>query len=246
MRETFLQMVRAEYWEMIEEGHLPAKGAATLDLLKSVDVALDDTSAPLFDFALLCKKAAPSQDDVFYDDVLEWLDRAGGQTMTAAAANLALDALLLDAQTQQQQQASSAAAAAAAATDSSSSTSSTTTTLSEAAATSATLPSSSEGESSASSSSFSSLSQPASSSPGSFSEDDLLRPATGSQQPPNPKNEEPVDVGRVCTRMVDLILSNGLGKRFVLDSRLYGKLVSALAATGQLDLAFQVLRTAER
>ena len=46
--------------------------------------------------------------------------------------------------------------------------------------------------------------------------------------------------------MVDLILSNGLRKRFVLDSRLYGKLVSALAATGQLDLAFKVLRTAER
>ena len=50
MRETMMQMVRAEYWEMIEEGHLPSKSGATLELLKSVEVMLDATTEPLHDW----------------------------------------------------------------------------------------------------------------------------------------------------------------------------------------------------
>ena len=56
MRETLLQMVRAEYWEMIEEGHLPAKANATSSF-KSVDVAIDNPALPLNDWAILAPSA---------------------------------------------------------------------------------------------------------------------------------------------------------------------------------------------
>ena len=59
-------------------------------------------------------------------------------------------------------------------------------------------------------------------------------------------DSERMKLAEVATALVRLILANGQRKRFVLDSRLYGKMVSALAAAEQLDLAFQVLRTAER
>jgi len=75
MRETYYRMVRAAYWEMIEDGHLPASGMATLELLKSVDVCLDDTSRPLWDWDLLQKKGECNEEDVMYDDFFQWLDR---------------------------------------------------------------------------------------------------------------------------------------------------------------------------
>lgn len=52
-REGFYRMVKAEYWIMIEEGQLPRKAAATVRLLESVDVALDDIESPLHDFTPL-------------------------------------------------------------------------------------------------------------------------------------------------------------------------------------------------
>ena len=74
MRETLLQMVRAEYWEMIEEGHLPAKANATLELLKSVDVAIDNPGSPLNDWAILEPSANIPEEAQWTDRALEWLD----------------------------------------------------------------------------------------------------------------------------------------------------------------------------
>ena len=82
MRETFLGMVRAGYWEMVEAGHLPTKGNATLELLKSVDVAIDDPSVPLADWAVLEPKADVSADTIMYDDFLECLDKVLPSSVT--------------------------------------------------------------------------------------------------------------------------------------------------------------------
>ena len=81
-----------------------------------------------------------------------------------------------------------------------------------------------------------------------YSDDDLLRPAKDGLLPSSEKSKpfKYYDMKAVSTAMVEVIISNGVAKRFVLDSPLYGKLVTALASAGQLDLAFQVLRTAER
>ena len=44
MRERFYHIVRAEYWELIEAGHLPRGSAATQVLLNSIDMVLDSSN----------------------------------------------------------------------------------------------------------------------------------------------------------------------------------------------------------
>jgi NhaP-type Na+/H+ or K+/H+ antiporter len=82
MRETFLGMVRAGYWEMIEDGFLPSKGNATLELLKSVDVAIDNVEAPLHDWAALQGSADVEAGVLFYSKVLKAVDRVLPDSVT--------------------------------------------------------------------------------------------------------------------------------------------------------------------
>lgn len=52
-REAFYRIIKSEYWAMIDDGQLPRKAAATIHLLQSVDIALDDVERPLHDFHYL-------------------------------------------------------------------------------------------------------------------------------------------------------------------------------------------------
>lgn len=53
VRELFLDIVKAGYWDMIKDGTLPKNSAATRTLLQSVDIAKDYVEDALGDFALL-------------------------------------------------------------------------------------------------------------------------------------------------------------------------------------------------
>ena len=55
LRETFYNIVKRTYWEMIERGHLPRHSAATLLLLNSIEESLDDCHTELHDWNLLEK-----------------------------------------------------------------------------------------------------------------------------------------------------------------------------------------------
>ncbi|EGB08992.1 hypothetical protein AURANDRAFT_63566 [Aureococcus anophagefferens] len=77
LRETFYRIVKSEYWEMIEDGQLPRKSGATLELLKSIEVCLDDVETTLFDWELLAptvnQQIGGSGQDAFFetlDDIL--------------------------------------------------------------------------------------------------------------------------------------------------------------------------------
>lgn len=77
LRETFYRIVKSEYWEMIEDGQLPRKSGATLELLKSIEVCLDDVETTLFDWQLLAptvnQQIGGSGQDAFFetlDDIL--------------------------------------------------------------------------------------------------------------------------------------------------------------------------------
>jgi len=56
MRETFYRIVRSEYWEMIETGHLPPGNPATQLLLSSIDDALDSCQLELSDITFVMKQ----------------------------------------------------------------------------------------------------------------------------------------------------------------------------------------------
>jgi NhaP-type Na+/H+ or K+/H+ antiporter/carbonic anhydrase len=90
MRETYYRIVRATYWEMIEDGHLPAGGTATLELLKSVDVCLDDTERALWDWDVVKKTAEYSDEDVIYDDIFRCVSRILPKSWTWAEEQLYL------------------------------------------------------------------------------------------------------------------------------------------------------------
>ena len=53
LRETFYNIVKRTYWEMIETGHLPRHSQATLLLLNSIEESLDDCQTELHDWNLL-------------------------------------------------------------------------------------------------------------------------------------------------------------------------------------------------
>mmetsp|Transcript_34286 Transcript_34286/g.90491 ORF Transcript_34286/g.90491 Transcript_34286/m.90491 type:complete len:1524 (-) Transcript_34286:311-4882(-) len=55
LRETFYNIVKRTYWEMIETGHLPRHSQATLLLLNSIEESLDDCHTELHDWNLLEK-----------------------------------------------------------------------------------------------------------------------------------------------------------------------------------------------
>lgn len=74
LRESFLRIVRARYWEMVEEGHLPATGKSIIELLRSIDICLDNTTIPLHDWKFLQPNIGCTEDDVWYDDVLGCVD----------------------------------------------------------------------------------------------------------------------------------------------------------------------------
>jgi len=51
IREVFLHIVRAEYWDLINKGELPEHSSAATHLLASIDTAMDDADTKINDFA---------------------------------------------------------------------------------------------------------------------------------------------------------------------------------------------------
>jgi len=74
LRESFLRIVRAHYWEMVDEGHLPATGRTIIELLRSIDISLDETNIPLHDWNILLPNIGCTENDVLCDDVLACVD----------------------------------------------------------------------------------------------------------------------------------------------------------------------------
>lgn len=55
LRETFYNIVKSNYWHMIENGHLPRNSQATLQLLNSIEESLDDCESEVHDWKFLEK-----------------------------------------------------------------------------------------------------------------------------------------------------------------------------------------------
>lgn len=53
LRDTFLSIVHAHYWHMIDSGELPKSARATILLLRSIDIAKDTPDVELHDFNVL-------------------------------------------------------------------------------------------------------------------------------------------------------------------------------------------------
>ena len=62
LRETFYNILKSEYWHMIEQGHLPRDNPASLILLNAVDLALDNCNRPLNDWKIVEKSINESID----------------------------------------------------------------------------------------------------------------------------------------------------------------------------------------
>jgi hypothetical protein len=82
VREVFMCVVRADYWEQIEHHHIPSHGDAALSLIASTDVAMDHVDQPLNDWASLIDACTPSASqlrmmarlDKFLPDSVNWDD----------------------------------------------------------------------------------------------------------------------------------------------------------------------------
>ena len=84
-REMFMNMVRAEYWRMIDIRQLPQKAKLTISLLESIDVAMDDLDEPLSDyFKVLEPKLFPTG-DVDEDDDEESQGASSGRAAAATS-----------------------------------------------------------------------------------------------------------------------------------------------------------------
>jgi len=75
IRETMLRIVRAEYWEMIESGHLPGQSPAAQILLGSIDIALDEVDKPLSDIHIIMETMEKSLRNKVGDLLVEVLGK---------------------------------------------------------------------------------------------------------------------------------------------------------------------------
>lgn len=53
LRDTFLSIVNAQYWDMIDNGELPKAAKATILLLRSIDIAKDELKVELHDYRVV-------------------------------------------------------------------------------------------------------------------------------------------------------------------------------------------------
>ena len=63
VRELFLDIVKASYWEMIENGILPRNSVATRTLLQSIDIAKDSVDQPINDYQYMNLAQSKAQDE---------------------------------------------------------------------------------------------------------------------------------------------------------------------------------------
>ena len=76
VRELFLDIVKASYWEMIESGILPRNSSATRTLLQSVDIAKDACDQPLDDYRYMNLPKTKDQDEnALHERVFERIDK---------------------------------------------------------------------------------------------------------------------------------------------------------------------------
>jgi len=73
VREVFVHVVRAHYWEQVESGRLPRESDATLNLLTSTDIALDEVDIGICDWSHIEKDLEVSPTIL---RGMEWLDSA--------------------------------------------------------------------------------------------------------------------------------------------------------------------------
>jgi NhaP-type Na+/H+ or K+/H+ antiporter len=72
VREVFMSVVRADYWEQIERHELPHDSDAALNLITSTDIAMDHVHEKLNDWAFLKDACVPPPRLVKF---LKWLDK---------------------------------------------------------------------------------------------------------------------------------------------------------------------------
>uniref|UniRef100_A0A7S3NIQ1 Alpha-carbonic anhydrase domain-containing protein n=1 Tax=Aureoumbra lagunensis TaxID=44058 RepID=A0A7S3NIQ1_9STRA len=76
LREAFLRVLKSAYWDMIEDGELPRRAAATLALLHSVEAAIDDVSkGPLNDYIYLKPTVEKDIGNSVMDSIFEGIDK---------------------------------------------------------------------------------------------------------------------------------------------------------------------------